>query len=109
MSIQSKGELMKRIFISVLIAFLSLMTSNTAFADIINIDSITNTINKPIVINFDAGTYSVLPIGISTGGTYNAVNPWGDEPNGWYHVYSISSLSINNNQFPTLSGGLVST
>ena len=76
--------------------------SAPAYAGLINIDSQLNTIGRPIVVNLDAGTYRVLPIGVSGGGQYNALNPWGaGEPNGWYHVYSISSPSINNNWYPS--------
>ena len=88
---------------TVIVALLvmTLAYSHTASASIIiNINSELNTIADPIVVNLEAGDYRVLPIGVTDGGLYNALNPWGDEPNGWFHVYSISSASIDANQFP---------
>ncbi len=60
--------------------------------DIVNINARTNTTTNPVVISFDAGTYDVVPIGISDGGAFNAWNAWSGGPNppskaGWLNSY----------------------
>jgi len=60
-------------------------------AAIININSKSNAINNPVVINFEAGTYDVVPIGVADGGGYNAWSACNGHSNTWVHRYCFSS------------------
>ena len=56
--------------------FLTINCTNTAYADIININSRTNNLSNPVQVYLDAGTYIVEPIGVNDGGTYDAWSAW---------------------------------
>lgn len=59
-------------------------------ANIININSLTNTPENPITFYLSAGTYDVTPIGTADGGLYDAWNASRTRPR-WVNAYSISS------------------
>lgn len=64
-------------------------------------DSKNNTLNSPVVINLEPGTYIAEPIGVTEGGKYNAWNAWGYVQDcladgtgcyrGWLSWYAISN------------------
>jgi len=69
-----------------------------ANALIVDIDSYINGTENPVIVNLEAGTYDVTPIGIADGGAYNAWNPWGSVDmyvnHGWVNPYSFSIDNI---------------
>lgn len=70
-----------------------------ANATLINLNGETNTQGNPVTLFFEAGNYSVDPVGVADGGLYNAQNIWNwgqvDLPDvGWMHRYAISSLEL---------------
>ena len=69
-----------------------------ASAVIINIDSVSNNTLDPVVVYFDAGTYTLNPIGVADGGAYTAfsIGPGsaGDRVGSWRWQYSYQSAEI---------------
>jgi hypothetical protein len=45
---------------------------------IVDVDAAVRNLDDPVVVTLDAGTYSVRPIGVESGGAYDAWNPWGE-------------------------------
>jgi hypothetical protein len=45
---------------------------------IVDVDAAVHNFDDPVVLMLDAGTYSVRPIGVESGGAYDAWNPWGE-------------------------------
>lgn len=87
------------------VVLLSLGASAQAAPTIVNLDAVTNTTGNPVVESCGAGTYDVVPIGITDGGAYDAWNAWGEvvDPGagtgrGWIHSYSFDS-----DQFPAVN------
>lgn len=80
-----------------LLGLLSLTTARTADALIINIDAITNTESNRVSILLGPGAYTVTPIGIADGGTFNA---WdanifdGSAGVSWLHAYHVASTEF---------------
>lgn len=94
-----------------LILSLSLFIFGNASAQIINLDAQTNGDVTPINLNLVAGTYTIDPIGIISGGDFDAWNAWGKttctslngcrrndipKPLGWLNVYSFASADLTN-------------
>ena len=96
------------------IAFLglSMTTSRSAKAIIININSRANNhINNPVLVPLDAGTYNIETIGINEGGLYNAYSVWASTSctnpdgcqqtfpttvRGWFTRYGVFSPNISS-------------
>lgn len=82
---------------------LSFAAAAEAAPTIVNVNARTNSNGNPVIVDFAAGTYDVVPIGIADGGAYDAWNPWGGAVSnpgpgtghGWLHEYVVSS-----DQFP---------
>ncbi|MHC4270400.1 MAG: hypothetical protein ACYSTS_18335, partial [Planctomycetota bacterium] len=112
-----------------LMAILSLtftLTTKTANAYIIDIDAqVYGSSGNAVDVFLDAGTYSVVPIGVEDGGAYNGWNAWGrTSPNigpdgipwpsvdayGWLNKYKVYSPNLTTaflGGIPVdLSGGL---
>ena len=74
------GSYFLKIHISVIYSifvFIALISSSAnAQTQIINIDATLDNKSKPIKVFLEKGIYSVEPIGIVDGGTFNAWNPW---------------------------------
>ena len=81
-----------------LLGVLSLASTQTAGALIINVDAITNTTTNRVSILLEPGAYTVTPIGVADGGSFNA---WDanifDTSAGvsWLHAYTIASAEIS--------------
>ena len=90
----------------------SLGYTTTSDADIVNIDAVSNSIGNPVEVFLEPGTYIVEPIGVSSGGAFDAWNPFGfttcSDPDGcvpvapsypdkgWIHTYSVQSSNISS-------------
>ena len=86
----------KKWYAGLILAFFVTGMVGVPNAAIVNINAKTNTTTNPVVMQFNAGTYDVTPIGIADGGAYNAWNAWigGSFPPsyaGWLNWYSLSS------------------
>lgn len=57
-------------------------------------DSYSNSILNPVVLSFDAGTYTLQPIGVADGGAYNAYSLHDAWPNTWVWWYMLSSTEL---------------
>jgi hypothetical protein len=68
---------MKQIIIVFLCLIFLMAGIPTSASSIINLNARTNSFSNPVVLNLQAGTYSVESIGISDGGLYNSLNAWG--------------------------------
>ena len=94
-------------------ALAAALGSAASWADpiIVDIDATLHDTENPVFVTLPAGTYSVTPIGIVDGGSYDAWNPWGDttctEPTGcpqtiptteigWKFSYDVVSDAIGS-------------
>lgn len=95
-----------KLLVILLAFFLPLTAANAA---IINIDARVNGQNNPLSLYFEAGTYSVTPIGTADGGAYDAFTAWlstscanvngcaktaPTSVTGWMNLYRISSPDL---------------
>ena len=56
--------------------FLSVCLVQAAYAEIIDLNARSAAFDSPVEVFLDAGTYSVTPVGIVGGGTYDSWTPW---------------------------------
>ena len=53
------------------------LTAAAADTIIVDIDSSQRNTDSPVIVSLEAGTYSVMAIGVAGGGAFDAWNPWG--------------------------------
>ena len=69
------NNLNRNIFLSIF-SFICYLYSGVAGATIINVNSLVNSVINPVDVFLQPGTYTVQPIGIADGGTYDAWSAW---------------------------------
>ena len=88
---------MKQMIIVVLGLIFLMVGMPASASTIINLNVRTNSFSNPVVLDLQAGTYTVEPIGVSDGGLYNSWNAWGST--------SCTSASGCNQGIPTQNTG----